>query len=191
MTIPTIPTIPTNLHEAMTPERRQAERRAALTWGAIIIGILGASFTVAMVMLYVSSTDPSFAVEPDYYDKAIHWDDHATQRQTNTELGWRITLGQGPGGAPGQRTLTAILTDRAGDPIGDATVGVVAFHNARAADRSGFPMTTTGGGVFTAEAPLRRPGLWEFRFTVVAPGSTFTDTQQIELPPIPGAGTAR
>lgn len=184
-------TTPPNQHEPMTPEQRSAERRAAIKWGAAIVGILGTSFIVAMVMLYVSSTDPSFAVEPDYYDKAIHWDDRAAQLRANAELGWRITLGQGPGAAPGQRTLTAMLTDSEGAPIEDATVGVVAFHNARAADRSGFAMTTTGGGVFTAEAPLTRPGLWEFRFAVVTPESTFTDTQQIELQPIPGAGMPR
>ena len=175
----------------MTPEERAAERRAALKWGAIIVGILGTSFTTGMVMLYVSATDPSFAVEPDYYNRALNWDEHAEQRRTNAELDWRIELQDQPGSTAGMRALTATLTNRDGNPIEDATVGVIAFHNARSANRFEFPMTPAGGGVFSAEQPLARAGWWEFRFTIVTPESTFTKTQTVQLQPLAGAGTMR
>jgi len=175
----------------MSPEERTAERRAALKWGAIIVGILGTSFTVGMVMLYVSASDPSFAVEPEYYDQALNWDEHAEQRRVNAELDWRIEIQEQPGFTAGVRTLTVTLTDRDGNPIEEATVGVIAFHNARSANRFEFPMIPAGAGVFTAEQPLTRAGHWEFRFTVVAPETTFTETQAVQLQPLDGAGTTR
>ncbi|MCB9848182.1 MAG: FixH family protein [Phycisphaeraceae bacterium] len=184
MSTTSAPSKPAGPYDSMTPQQRAAERKAALKWGALVVAILGASFTVAMVMLYVSAIDPSFAVEPDYYDKAIHWDEQAAQYQVNAQLGWKIAVGTAPAATPGMRIVTAALTDRDGAPIEDAALGVVAFHNARSADRKGFPMTTAGGGVFTAEAPLQRAGIWEFRFTAVSPEHTFTDVQQVELPPM-------
>lgn len=180
-----------NPYDMMTPEEAAAERRAALRWGAIIIGILGTSFTVAMIMLYVSATDPSFAVEPDYYEKAINWDQHAAQAQANNELGWTISLGTGPSATPGARTITAHCADREGAAIDNATITAVAFHNARSGDRFEFPMRAAGSGIYTAEQPLQRAGRWEFRLTAVDGETTFTATIQTELAPLPRASASR
>jgi nitrogen fixation protein FixH len=180
-----------NQPEPLTPEQASAERRAAFKWIGAIVAILGTSFTVAMVMLYVSATDPSFAVEPDYYDQALNWDTHTAQRDANASLDWRIELQDSPGSTLGTRALTVTLTDKQGATIDDATVGVVAFHNARAMDRFAFPMTSTGGGVFTAEQPLKRDSSWEFRFTVVTAESMFTSTKDFNLSPLPTTGATR
>jgi len=175
-------------HQPTTPEQAAAERRAAFRWISFIVAILGTSVTVAMVMLYVSATDPSVGVEPDYYQQALHWDEHAAQRRVNAQLGWSIDLRENPADTIGQRELTLSLTDREGDPIEDATVGVVAFHNARAADRFAFPMLPAGDGLYTAVEPLKRAGRWEFRFTVVTPDSIFTEIMPADLQPLAGAG---
>ena len=165
-----------------------AERKAAIKWIAFVVAILGTSFTVAMVMLYVSATDPSFAVEPDYYDQALHWDEHAAQRSINEKLGWRVDLQDQPGAAPGARALTVSLTDTEAAPIAGASISVVAFHNARAADQVVFEMEPTGNGIYTALAPLKRAGRWEFRFTVLKGDTTFTEILPVELTPLPAGG---
>lgn len=175
----------------MTPEQRAAERKAAITWGAFVIAILGSSLTLAIVMLIISGSDPSFAVEPDYYDQAINWDDHAAQRELNRQLGWTIDLTTAPIAADRQRSITARVFNKDGAPITDASVGVVAFHNARAANRFAFPMTPTDAGAFTAKQPLTRAGKWEFRFTVVSPDATFTTTLTENLPALTTTGGPR
>jgi len=174
--------------QSMTPEQRAKERKAAIIWGAIIVAILGSSLTLAIVMIFVSGSDPSVAVEPDYYEQSINWDAVAAQRARNKELGWTIRFEDAPAVAIGQRTLTATLRDREGALIEGATLAVVAFHNARAADRVAFPMLPTGPGAFTAEQPLRKPGRWEFRCTVVTPDDTFTATKTETLDALPASG---
>jgi len=163
------------------------ERRAAIKWTAVVVGILGASFIFAMVTLYHASTDPSFAVEPDYYEKALNWDEHAALREASAQLGWTIGLSAGPGAEPGRRIVTMALSDREGEPIENADVSVVAFHNARAANRHEFSMDGVGAGVYTTDQPLNRPGHWEFRFTIMADGSTFIHTKPVRLAALGGA----
>ena len=174
--------------DQVAPTRMSAERIAAIKWIAFVLVILGTSFSVAIVMLYVSATDPSFAVEPDYYNQALNWDEHVAQRTLNEELGWRLELSDKPSESIGHRDVSVALTDRDGAPIDGAMVCVIAFHNARAADHFTFEMEPTGNGEYSAQQPLQRAGRWEFRFRVNRGESVFTAIQPADLAPLPKVG---
>lgn len=151
-------------------------------WPVAVIGLAAVVLGANFFLVYLAVSDPSFAVEPDYYQKALNWDEHRSQQQSNLDLGWNfkfnLALDRGPDGA---LELRAILLDRQGVPIDDARITVETFHNAM----SGYPLeahlVSSGQGAYSADLPIRRPGLWEFRFVVDRDGEHFMQTEIREV----------
>ena len=95
------------------------------TWWPIgITGVLAVTVAANIWVAKIASEDPSFAIEQDYYQKAIAWDSTLAQANRNTQLGWRLTPELGPIGTNGRLRVSARLTDAAGAPISAATVRV-------------------------------------------------------------------
>lgn len=141
-------------------------------WPAAIIGLLLLNITIVGITVYLATTDPSVAVEPDYYEKAVKWDQSAAQAQVNRKLGWtiRVTISKGPS----PQTLTVAVSDPAGNPVQDAQVEVVAFHNARSGDRQTIRPEVAGSGAYAAPISADLPGAWHFRVQVRRGSDTFT-----------------
>lgn len=129
----------------------------------------------------VAAEDPAFAVEGDYYAKALQWDAELAQREANRALGWRIvpTLQLGRGNGEGALSIT--LHDATGAAITGAAVDVLAMHNARAARQLSATLTEVGDGAYRADIPAQRPGEWELRFTVRRDGQRFTASERIDV----------
>lgn len=157
-------------------------------WALVPAGLLLCMLGGLITMAVVASSDPSFAVEPDYYQKAIHWDDHRAQQAANTRLGWKLNLDVQPEStAAGQTRLQVDLADARGTPLTRAQLQVEAFHNARAAQPFGGTMVETRPGVYSLTLPMRRAGVWEVRFTAQHRGERFTDVVRLNLSPEGGA----
>jgi nitrogen fixation protein FixH len=138
-----------------------------------VLVVIGANFA----LVYLATSDPSFAVEEDYYSKAVGWDRKREQDRLNSELGWEMSFAVAPRlAADGTRAITATLTDRAGDTIDGARVRLSTFHNARASQILEADLQRREGGGYETSLPLRRPGLWEFRFEVLRDGERMTHT---------------
>jgi len=153
----------------------------------MIFGLLGLNFVLVGSMLFFAHSDRSFAVEPEYYQKAIAWDETAAQQQFNTSLAWSPAISLGDVGALG-RIINLSLTDRAGNPIPDARITITAFHNARASDRLTAelsPVDPERPGLYRAQLPLDRPGLYEIRLTARRSADTFTATRSLTIPGAP------
>jgi nitrogen fixation protein FixH len=154
--------------------------KRGLGWpvGMGVILALTVAANVGMIML--ARGDPSFAVEPDYYRKAVQWDDAMAQERANAALGWRLvpslTLAAG---APAR--LVVQLADAAGAPLAGATLTVQAMHNARAAEVFEATLAASGAaGTYEAALPLRRAGQWELRFDVRRGAERFTARARVE-----------
>jgi nitrogen fixation protein FixH len=148
-------------------------------WPVFIIGLLGTHVLMAVLMVYVATRDRSFAVEPDYYQKALHWDKTAEQQRENTRLGWTVMIEIGdPSGVLGERLLTCKVTDKAGTPLAGAVVDLVAFAHARANERASVVLLPQGNGTYQAPIRLARKGLWEFRLVISRGQETLTFTEQ-------------
>lgn len=159
---------------AATPDTR-TNSKAHLFWPGLVFALLGAQLVLVIVAIYLSTSDPSVVVEPNYYQQALHWDEHAAQLRTNAALGWSLTLDVAPrADLRGQRELTATLLNRDDTPLDGATVSIMLFHHARGHDRTDLTLTAAGDGRYVALAPLRRAGLWQFRCTVQRGPDTFT-----------------
>lgn len=150
-------------------------------WVGLVVALLGMSVVIQMTALWLATSDPSFAVVEDYEAKARDWDRTQAQAGRNLELGWTTELTTAP--LPRGVALELSLTDRAGVPIDDARVRVVAFHNARAADRIALDLTPLGEGRYGAPLPASRAGLWELQVAVERGADRFTDVRRATLAP--------
>jgi len=136
-------------------------------WPWIIAGALALHVAASLIVVAVATSDPSYAVEEDYYQKAVDWDLRRARDRASAALGWSLTAAVTPPSAPGERpVLEARIADAAGAPVEGATVAVECFHNARSHDRIRARLEAAGGGVYRAALPMRRDGRWELRFTV-------------------------
>ncbi len=151
---------------------------AHIRWPAVIIGALALHVVVSLVTVWIATSNPSYAVEEDYYQKALHWDDKRAQDGRNTVLGWQIAFDVNRTEVIGEpATLELEVTDASGRPLSRATVTVETFHNTRAGEILTARMVTGDDGRCSAPLPIKRTGVWEFRFIVDHGTDRFTHTE--------------
>lgn len=144
-------------------------------WPAVIAGALALHVTASLVTVWVATSNPSYAVEEDYYAKALAWDARQDQERHNAELGWRLDFDLDPADSTSSDPLLVVrLADADGGPLNGAAVTVAAFHNARANEILRSRLAVTGAGEYSSRLTMRRSGLWELRFTVDLAGEHFT-----------------
>jgi len=148
-------------------------------WAMIPFVVLGLSVVMHGIFLALAASDPSIAVEENYYRKALDWDKHRAQQARNKALGWTIAVEvDNTKLSPVERVdrtgLAARLTDRAGRPVTGATVHLETFHHARSMRVFKATLGETEPGVYRTALGLRRSGKWEFRFRVKRGDEVFT-----------------
>ena len=132
-------------------------------------------------LFHVAGDPSALVVEPNYYQKGLHFDDEMAQQRRNAALGWSIqpSVTALPGGGA---ELQAALKDAAGRPLDGATVRVVATHNLLADHPDSALLAGRGNGEYDARLSLPRAGMWELRFQVMRGAESFTADERIELP---------
>ena len=132
----------------------------------------------SVVAIYLATSNPSYAVEEDYYRKAVEWDKRRAQDRRNAELGWQLSFdAAAPGSAGEHAQLSAILSDAGGFPVNGANITVEAFHNALADRILRGQFEPLGDGRYRTSLPMRRSGVWELRFVAERGGDRFTHTE--------------
>ena len=149
-------------------------------WPIGIATVLATTVAANIWVMRVASDDPSFAIEPDYYRKAVTWDSTLAQERQDSILGWRLTPELRVVAATGRTRLSAILTDSAGAPISGAVVKVSALPVARANEVHEVTLAAAGAGEYAAQLDSRREGRWELRFDVRAGSTRFTEVARVE-----------
>lgn len=135
-------------------------------WPIAMGVILGISVVGNFWMAHVASSDPSVAIEPNYYDRAIHWDEHMAQVRANEALGWTVAPSLSPIVSGSGSRLQVALHDRDGRPLDGARIDVIAVNNLIASEPLSATLIGSGEGIYFVMLPLRRTGLWELRFDV-------------------------
>ena len=151
-------------------------------WPIGVAAILALTVGVNIWMAVIAGDDPSFAVEQDYYKKAVTWDSTLAQQRANERLGWRLVpaLGSVTRGAP--TPLSVRLVDSSGMAISGATVRVSAFYNARAGQVLEATLTPDTAG-YKARLPIAHTGAWELRFDVRRGAERFTAVSRVDAVP--------
>ena len=118
-------------------------------------------------MVIIATHDSSFAIEPDWYLKGLNYEQTAQQQRENSRLGLVGQARRRPAAdrhEPAERDLHVF--DRAGKPVKNATVDLVAFAHLRASNRASSVLLPHEGGEYEATLAFEDPGMWEFRLVV-------------------------
>jgi nitrogen fixation protein FixH len=152
-------------------------------WPLLLASLLASGVGANVYFMCRAVGDPSFAVEPDYYAKAVAWDAHQAQAKEDADLGWRLALSVSPTDrGSGRARVVATLTDREGRKVPGLAVGLTAFHNARAADVVTATLLESAEHAYAADVAVARPGLWEFRVAATRGTETFTAVVDQDAP---------
>ncbi|MFN8579976.1 MAG: FixH family protein [Gemmatimonadaceae bacterium] len=144
-------------------------------WWPIGITIVLSLVVISNVWIAIVASDPNaLAVEPDYYEKAVHFDSTMQQEARNTRLGWQLVPSLGAVSPDSGAELRVALHDERGAPLAGATVRVVAIHNAIANTPVSGTLGDRGNGEYSARLPLHRRGQWELTFDVQRGAERFT-----------------
>lgn len=161
--------------------------KRGMMWPIAIVAILGATIAANVWLVVVANDDPSFAIEANYYQKAVQWDSTLAQATRNRALGWQIDPRLAAYSARDGAVLHVSLTDSSGAPITDATVRVAALFNARAGTVIDATLERDGDG-YSVRLPVNHRGQWELRFAVLRGDQRFTAVSRVEAIPR-GSGT--
>lgn len=159
--------------------------KRGMQWPIAVAAILAITVIGDVWVAVIASRDEAFAVEPDYYQKAVAFDDELALRAASARLGWQVApvLQLGRPGQPGSVSIT--LRDSAGVPVTGARVDLLAMHNARASRQLASTLTERGDGAYSAPLAAERPGEWELRFVVTRASDRFAVRSRVDgvLPP--------
>jgi hypothetical protein len=153
--------------------------RSSRRWPLIIVALLAGHVLLMAVACTIAIRDKSFAVVPDYYGKALEWDQQKAEQLASTRLGWHVQVQAGRHiDAQGRRTIGFVVTDSDGKAIEGATLQTVYFHHARADQIQQVTLTADSNDPrrFPARLSMAAAGNWEFHFTVAARGQSFVSS---------------
>jgi nitrogen fixation protein FixH len=150
-----------------------------ISMAAILVSVVAANIWVAVI----ANDDPSFAIEPDYYQKAVAWDSSMAQARHNAALNWSLVPTLGAFAADKGARLSVRLTDSTGSTIHDARIHVAALYNARANAVYTATLGPDGPDGYVATLPVHHAGEWELRFEVRRGADRFTATARVEAVP--------
>jgi hypothetical protein len=148
-------------------ELKSSTQPRGSAWAWVPVALLGSMLLGLGTLAYIATDDPHFALEPNYYDKAVHWDRTQAQACESEALGLRLTLLK-PLSATidGKVELELSVSDRKGVPFSGAEVRLEAFPNAFASRVQHVVLKEIAPGVYQSELSRGTPGLWELRFSV-------------------------
>jgi len=161
--------------------RRLPPASSGRFWAWVPAGILVSLLGAQLIVLHFVLDDPSFALEPDYYKKAMAWDARREAQRESLALGWQSELDATPSPDASRMLLRLRLRGTDGSQIWGAAVRIVAFANARASDVLERELVESSPGVYEAELDSTRPGLWEFRLQARRGADTFQQVLRREL----------
>ena len=161
-------------------------------WPTIIIGALSLHVVALIVVAFIATRDPSFAVEPNHYQKALAWDGSAARLRASQQLGWTVSLqADTTADELGRRRLVCHIVNKDGTAVVGADVQALIFHHARAADRVQVSLSPEKDGTYAALVPMKRAGLWECRVAVRRGDALFSTVVMQEVGEEAGSGVLR
>lgn len=150
-------------------------------WPVLIVGLLGLNIAIVGITVIAATSDPSVAVEPDYYQKALAWDEERGERRDPADDGYDVAVQLQP--SPDRLTdgqLVVAVTQQ-NERVEHARIDAEVFHYARSGERQTLSLDEQQPGVYAAAADLRRNGNWEVRLRMMIDGQTYLFTRPTEM----------
>src|SRR5262249_34729893 len=129
-------------------------------WPIIIVGLLCAHVGgMVWAVVLINHRTKDLGVVDNYYDAAVHWDQHQKLVRESEKLGWQIKI------EPVRDGVNFILTDAAGKPIEGAALEVTAIQPAH----PDAPVTfTLAPRQSHYSQPLKYEGFYDFSIKATA-----------------------
>ncbi len=181
-TMPTTAITPRRTVAPLTADQVASRRRAEWLWPMIIVGLLMMNATIVVVTVVLAAGDPSAAVEPDYYAKALAFEGTMKQREASTRLGWTAEPTLRTAADARTPELVVRLTDRDHQPLTGASVTITAFPSARSGERQSLTATPTPSGEYTTPIRITRGGIWIIRIVATVGDDVFTRETDLIVP---------
>ena len=149
------------------------------TWPAIVIGILTVTVVGNFWVMRIAKSDPSFAIEENYYQRAVNFDAQRGVELRSDRLGWTLELSAGPASPMGS-TLLATLRDSTGALVDSANVMVRLTRVARSQTTIPVPLAPVQGG-YSATVPFDAAGLWDVELEARRDGARFVAERRLDV----------
>lgn len=162
--------------------------KRAWGWPVGITALLTVFVGGNLFMMHVAGSDPAFAVEPDYYRKAVAFDSTMEVERRSLALGWHARARIETAGAG--HTVIVSLSDANAQPVTGAAVVVQARFNARANDIVTDTLTETSAGEYSAPLQAGHAGEWEIRTDVRRGAERFIASVRTDVRVTRAAGPA-
>jgi hypothetical protein len=153
--------------------------RSAWAWVPVLL--LGSMFVGLGTMAYVAIDDPHFALEPNYYDKAVHWDRSQAEARASATTGLHLQLAPLVTAGDGGVDIEVHVTGRDTSPFTGAQVELSAFPNAYADRVQKLSLRETAPGVYAGRLRRGVLGLWELRFAVAREALRFGEVRRVDV----------
>lgn len=154
--------------------------KPGIGWPIGITLLLASSVAANLVLMRVAGNDPSMAIEPDYYKRAVAFDSSMARERRSNALGWKAQASLDAIAPDASTRVHVSLLDATGEPIADATVRVVALFNARANDLQTVTLQRDADGSYSAPIVIRHPGQWELRVDATRGADHFQSSARVE-----------
>ncbi len=155
--------------------------KKGMGWPIGIVALLTATVLGNVAVIVITRDDPSFAVEPDYYRKAVDWDSTQARQARSNALAWNVSAAV-RAADNGLSVLTLTLQDSSGVVVHDASLTGELLHVARANDVQSVVFTEVADGEYAATVPMQRAGMWELRLAAERNSERFMETVRFETP---------
>lgn len=150
-------------------------------WPGLIFVLLGLNFCVVGATVYFAHASAT-PVEPDYYQRALNWDQEHRIRLAGRSLGWKMEAWFVRAGEQTVQMEFRLLDSR-DQPIRSARISAECFHEAQPTNVVSLGVVEGPPGEYRAAlrtADAQR-GLWRMTALARASGCDFLSEQQIEL----------
>ena len=130
----------------------------ATRWITAIVGLLSANVIASVGLAVVAATGKTQII-PEYYDRAVHYDDEIDQAARNRVLGWRTCA------SISGASIVVDVRDKAGAVV-HGRVHVNGYQRAHADDKVDMALAADVDGVYRGSGRSLRRGIYDLTIVV-------------------------
>ncbi|GIW99150.1 MAG: hypothetical protein KatS3mg111_2483 [Pirellulaceae bacterium] len=158
------------------------ERRARRRWLSIIVGLLALQIAIGVGSIVLAVRDPTVAVTPNYYERAVNWDVTRRARLRTLQLGWKIDyVVLAPEKHASQRELRVFVRTADDQPVAELQLFGQAFHHARGNEIHQLQFDEIEAGVYQADVPIVQGGLWQIELRMEGSAGVAADARTLTV----------
>ena len=158
-----------------------ANRRAAMRWGAFIVGLLSLQVAGGAFAIFLASSDESVAVVPNYHQQALNWDQQVALRDASAKLGWNAAMSQFDG-ETGVAGLRIQLRERDGGRVEIEAGTIEIYRHVRAGEIRRVAIPAGAPDAIELGQCFGESGLWQVSVDVTdSQGNRFVDSREMDV----------